>query len=54
MQDYFNTGTQYYFETEPYSGTLAAIGDGEENFVQNADFYFILPQKVESLMIWAY
>ena len=31
--DYFNSGTAAFFETEPYSLILSAIGEGQENAV---------------------
>ena len=31
MQEYFNTDTQYYFETPPYCDILRAISSGSEN-----------------------
>ena len=31
--NYFNSGTACYFETEPYSRILSAIGEGQENAV---------------------
>lgn len=33
MIDYFNSSTACYFETEPYSNILSAIGEGQKNAV---------------------